>query len=122
MNHKTLSLPLLIASVVGIAFWFLAALLTNTREPWDASSYWIVVYPLALIVCAVLGYKFPDRPWRWAFVLFEAQFVAMCVRNGELGNLWPLGMAIFAVLALPDVLAGKVAAHLSQRSQGSAAR
>jgi hypothetical protein len=116
MNHKTLALPLLIASVVGIALWFLAALLTNKREPWDASSYWIVVYPLALIACAVLGYKFPDRPWRWALVLFEAQFVAMCVRNGELGNLWPLGMAIFAVVALPGVLAGKIAAHLSQRS------
>jgi hypothetical protein len=40
----------------------------------------------------------------------------MCVRTGELGNLWPLGMLLFAVVALPGALAAQVSARFSQGS------
>lgn len=58
---------------------------------------------MALVACAALGGACPDRPWRWALALFEGQFVGMLIRNGELGGLWPLGMLLFAVLAVPGV-------------------
>lgn len=104
--------PVLLAAVVGAALWFAASLLTGTREAWDAGSYWVIVYPVCILTCAYLGYAYPARPWRWALVLFASQFVAMSVRNGELGNLWPLGLALFAVIALPGVLAGTLASRL----------
>jgi hypothetical protein len=63
---------------------------------------------------AFLGYSYPERPWRWALVLFESQFLAMCIRNGELGNLWPLGMAVFAIIALPGIAAAKLASRFSR--------
>ena len=100
-----------IAGIAGFALWFGTSLLTGKREPWDASAFWAIGYPLAILACALLGYFFPERPWRWALVLFAAQFVAMCVRNGELGGLWPLGLALFAVLALPGIVAAKLAAR-----------
>jgi hypothetical protein len=109
-------LAIVLAASVGVALWFVASLLTSKREPWDASVYWVVAYPLALLACAFLGYRFPERPWRWALVLFESQFLAMCVRTGELGNLWPLGMLLFAVVALPGALAAQVSARFSQGS------
>jgi len=58
---------------------------------------------------------FPDRPWRWALLLFSGQFLGMCVRNGEIGNLWPLGLLAFGFLALPAVLAAFLAAKLASR-------
>jgi hypothetical protein len=106
----------IIAALTGIVLWFLASLLTARREPWDDASYWVVAYPLALTCCAFLGYRFPQRPWRWALVLFESQFLAMCVRNGELGNLWPMGMLLFAVIALPGVAAAQLAARFGRDS------
>jgi len=107
--------------VLGFALWFVSSLLTSKREPWDASSYWVLVYPLAIAACALLGYRYPERPWRWPLVLFEAQFIAMCVRNGELGNLWLLGMLLFAVIALPGIVAATVAARFSSASTQSSA-
>ena len=92
------------------------ASLTGKREPWDDSVYWTLAYPAAIGVVALLAYRYPDRPWRWALILFEAQFFAMCAANGELGNLWPLGMLLFAVIALPAILAAWLAAWLGQRS------
>ena len=111
-SRSTVSLAS-IAAVVGFALWFATAMLTGKREPWDATAYWALVYPLAIATCGLLGYLYPERPWRWAIVLFLAQFIAMCVRNGELGNLWPLGMALFVVLALPGVVAANVAVRFN---------
>lgn len=102
-----------IAAAVGAGLWFATSLVTGLREPWDARAYWVAAYPLSVVACALLGYSYPRHPWRWPLVLFAAQFVAMCVRNGELGNLWPLGLALFAVLALPGIVAAMVAARFS---------
>jgi hypothetical protein len=109
-------MAVLMAAVIGFALWFVAILFTAKKEPWDSAAYWVIAYPLAIAACAVLGYRFPERPWRWALVLFESQFLAMCVHNGELGNLWPLGMLLFAVVALPGVVAAKAAARFRRSS------
>jgi hypothetical protein len=105
--------PFTVAALAGFALWTLASLLTTRREAWDAGIYWALVYPLAIAACGLLGYRYPERPWRWALLLFEAQFLAMCLRPGELGNLWPMGMVLFAVIALPGMLAARLAAGIS---------
>ncbi|MGC4084679.1 MAG: hypothetical protein QM736_21830 [Vicinamibacterales bacterium] len=112
IERKT-AVPLCVALVIGVALWIAASLATGKREPWDASVYWTVAYPLALVASAGLGFVFHDRPWRWGLALFEGQFVGMVIRNGELGGLWPLGMALFAIIALPAIGAAHVAASLS---------
>jgi len=114
-SRATLS-PFLLAAALGALLWYAAAIVSGKREAWDAAAYWAVAYPAALLICAYLGYSYPVRSWRWPLVLFEAQFIAMCIRNGELGNLWPLGMALFAVVALPGILAARLGARFSLRS------
>lgn len=113
-DRKTV-LPTAVAVGVGIALWMGASVLSGKREPWDASLYWTAAYPLALALSAALGFAFPDRPWRWALALFEGQFLGMVIRNGELGGLWPLGMALFGVLGLPALGAAQIAAAMRSR-------
>jgi hypothetical protein len=114
MSNRSPLIPVAISVAAGIALWLVASALTGKREPWDASAYWAVVYPAAILMSAFLGYSYPERPWRWALVLFESQFLAMCIRNGELGNLWPLGMAVFAIITLPGIAAAKLASRFSR--------
>jgi hypothetical protein len=110
--------PALLAAVTGFVLWFAASLLTGRREPWDSSLYWTFFYPLALLACGALSYFHPRRAATWAFVLFGFQFVAMCVRNAELGGLWPLGLALFAVLAMPGVFVARHAVRMRERHDG----
>jgi hypothetical protein len=110
MNRRSAP-PLILAFIAGVVLWFVASAISGRREPWDGVAYWIVAYPIAILASALLGYRYPQRPWRWAIMLFESQFLAMIVRNGELGNLWPLGMLAFAAIALPAVLAAWLAAR-----------
>jgi len=113
-THKTTA-PTLIAFAAGLSLWLATSFVTGKREPWDASLYWSGAYPLALLACALLGYWFPQRAWRWAIVLFEAQFVGLCIRNGELGSLWPLGMVMFAIIAVPGIFVASYASRLKIR-------
>jgi hypothetical protein len=122
MSHRSPVRPLAIAFGIGMALWFAASLATGRREPWDDSAYWVVAYPLAIVASACLGLAYPDRPKLLAFALFAAQFLAMCLRNGEVGNLWPLGLALFAILALPGAVAAQLSARLRRRSDAGAGR
>ncbi|HQR53510.1 MAG TPA: hypothetical protein PLZ79_09595 [Burkholderiales bacterium] len=120
MSNRTAT-PLWIAIIGGALLWTFAAVLSGRREPWDDSGYWGMAYPASIVLAGCIGYFFPDRPWRWVLVLFAAQFVTMCIRNGELGNLWPLGLALFLVLSLPAVFVATVAAGFGRRSRGDEA-
>ena len=119
MNGRAFAWPVGLALAVGVVLWLLAGALGHRREPWDSAAYWAIAYPLAIAACATLGWRFPERPARWAWALFAGQFVAMVARNGELGGMWPLGLAMFAVLALPGVLAARWAARLSRAGRGA---
>lgn len=103
MNNRDARLPFVIAAVAGMALWFIASFKLGKREPWDDQFYWGAVYPIAVLASGVMGVFFPDRPWRWVLTLFLAQCVAMTIRNGELGNLWPLGMLLFCIIAIPAI-------------------
>ena len=115
MDEQRASVPIAIAAAIGMALWFAVSLTAGGREAWDTSAYWAVAYPVALGACAVLGFVFPHRPWRWAVVVFLSQFVAMVLRSGELGSLWPLGLALFVVLSLPGVVAARFGSRLKAR-------
>jgi hypothetical protein len=97
-----------------MALWFAGAAMTDKREAWDSGIYWSLFYPLAIGASALLGYLFPERPWRWAVTLFAAQFLAMVLRSGEIGNLAPLGLVMFAILSLPAIFAALLAARLKR--------
>jgi hypothetical protein len=98
-----------VAVAAGVALWLAASAITGRREAWDAGLYWTLFYPLSLVACALLGYRFPERPWRWALGLFFGECLAMGLRNGELGNLFPLGLVVFGVLSLPGVFVARFA-------------
>ena len=115
MNESRSSVACTVAIAAGMALWFAASIIAGRREAWDAGIYWAVFYPIAILTCGLLGYYFPDRPWRWALALFLAQFVAMAIRNGEIGNLSPIGLIVFAVLALPGIAAAKFASGVKRK-------
>lgn len=106
-----------ISIVAGVVLWTLTAAIGGRTEPWDAPGYWSVAYPLAIALAGVLGYVFPQRPWRWAVVLMFMQGAVMLFSGSGLGLL-PLGLIVLGVLSLPAVAFASFAARLSQRKGG----
>ena len=69
----------------------------------------------ALIGAAVLGYAFPNRPWRWALVLVCSQMLVMMASGSGLGLL-PLGLLLLAILSLPAVAIARFGARMRLRA------
>jgi hypothetical protein len=104
-----------ISVLTGMVLWFAAMTSSRTREPWDDPAYWSLAYPAAIVACGLLGFFFSNRPWRWPLALFCGQFLAMILRAGALGNLWPLGLLLFLVLSVPGIAIAKLGARLNAR-------
>ncbi|MDH5264506.1 MAG: hypothetical protein OEX21_07145 [Betaproteobacteria bacterium] len=120
MSVQRSIVPLTIAAVSGMVLWIAASFISGKKEAWDASVYWTVAYPVAIVLSGVLGLLYPKGAWRWPLALFVFQFVGMVVRSGELGNLWPLGLLLFVVLSVPGMLVAKGATWLRARLAGGA--
>jgi hypothetical protein len=98
--------PYAIAVVVGVLGWDLARLLGSVREAWDHPTYWLIGYPLMLFAAFILGLGYPERPWRWAVAIVATQAawsLFLSFSTGGPGNLAPIGIVLFAVLAVPCV-------------------
>lgn len=112
---------LYVAALGGGALLWVATMVASGRsEAWDSPLYWSAAYPLCIALAALRGYVAPERPWRWALAVMLVQPVVMVFTSGSDFSLLPLGLALFAALAVPPLLAARLAA--SFRLRGSEAR
>jgi hypothetical protein len=121
-NQEASWLPFVLAATSGVVLWYATAMAAGKREAWDGGVYWIVGYPLSIALSALLGRRYPEIAFFWPFVHFWSQFAAMAMRNGEVGNLWPLGLIGITTLALPCAIAAEIAARFGRgnKNPGSA--
>jgi len=106
-----------IAAIGGAVLWQGTAFATGRREAWDASMYWVLAYPIGLVLAGVLAYLIPDRPWRWALAMMWAQPVIMVITSGSGFGLLPLGLIMFSFLAVPPIVVATVVAARRRKQE-----
>jgi hypothetical protein len=100
-NSPAASLFALVAGCCGGAYlWLWAAGFDLGREGWDNPTYFTRGLPALLVLCFVLGAVAPVRAWRWGIAPMAAQAVLAFAGNPT-ANLLPLGLLLFAGLAVP---------------------
>lgn len=103
-----------VAAVGGTVLWLATAAVSGRSEAWDAPLYWTAAYPLAVVLAALLGALSPLRAWRWGLTIMLVQALTLAVTAADFGLL-PMGLVVFALLALPLVGASLLAAALRGR-------
>jgi hypothetical protein len=109
----------LIALLSGTLIWLATMAASGRNEAWDSPLYWSAAYPLCMVLAAGLAYVEPERSWRWALAVMLVQPVVMLLTSGSSFGLLPLGLMMFAVLALPVILAARVGAWFRRRSSAT---
>ena len=102
----------------GASLWLAAAVVSGKREAWDASVYWTIAYPLSIALAGVLGFRVPEKAWRWGLAVMWAQALVLMVSGSDFGQL-PPGLIMFSILALPAVFVAMLAARLRLRRGNS---
>lgn len=116
MPRTSSTLPYAAAIAAGALLWLLTAAASGRREAWDSGLYWTAAYPLSIAVAGVLGYTHPERAWRWGLAVMLTQAVVLVLTAGGFGLL-PLGLILFALLALPAIAVARAAARLRVRRE-----
>jgi hypothetical protein len=111
---KATVLPLAIAALAGLLICLAISAITGKREAFDASLYFYAGIPLMCLVIFILGYHFPERPWRWTLAMAAGQALAIAIGGSSL-SLWPLAIVAMAVLSIPQFLAGMIGSRLARK-------
>lgn len=119
MTSRSVLLGALISAIVGIAYWAAVSGMLGGGEPWDASAYWTLAYPGALLLSAVLGFAMPVRAWVWGVIVVFAQVPVVVAVSGA-GPLLLAGVLYAAVLAIPAALVSGIAGWTRRRMRGAA--
>jgi ABC-type glycerol-3-phosphate transport system permease component len=108
---------LLFSVAVGVALQIGVWQATGAREAWDNPTYWTVGLPLAALAAACIGYLAVGTAWTATLLIVPAQVATMMVKNGEIGGLWPLSIALAFLMGLPFLLVAYVASRVRSRSR-----
>lgn len=108
----------IVAIAAGGAGWWSICWLSGRREAWDVSEYGSIAYPLFALTTLVLGYLGRIGAWRWPLGLALGQFAGATLHEGELSNLWPLSLVIFAMYSAPLLATAWYGARLRRWRDG----
>jgi len=97
--------------VVCIIFWTVVSWLSDTAEPWDAAGYWTTVYPVALVLSAILGATFQRYGLIAGAVVMFAQ-LPVVVASAEASPLLAAGVIYAALLSIPAMMLSWLSARL----------
>ena len=106
-----------IAITGGAILWLVTRAVSGRNEAWDSSLYWTAAYPFTIVLAGILGYSAPSKPWRWALAVMLVQAVVLAITASGFGLL-PLGLIMFAILALPPIGAALIMAGMRKRRDG----
>jgi hypothetical protein len=109
---------LVAAILTGVALELGIHALSGRREAWDSEQYWTIGIPAALAMSFALGFLSRGRNWIWTLVVSPSQVATMMVRSGEFGTLWPLTIALSALLSAPFVVSAFVGSRLRRTRPG----
>lgn len=105
-----------IAAVAGCTLWILAMTVGDRNEAWDSPVYWTISYPLAIVIAGAIAWRIPERPWRWGLAIMFSQAIVLAITSGDF-SLLPLGLVMFAVLAIPPIALGYVTSGIRVRTR-----
>jgi hypothetical protein len=110
-NHV---LPYVISFIAGLVICLVITVTTGRKEAWDAPVYFTVGIPVMCLVIFALGYRFPQRAWRWALCMAFGQSVAMVMGGGS-ASLWPLAIIAMTVVSLSQFIVAMIASGIAKK-------
>ena len=111
----------IISVVAGVAF-FVVARSTNLFVERNAYTLYGLIVAMFVVPC-IIAFLTPEKPWRWAILIVfgvlagdVAAIFRDLAKDSTSHNIWPMELALLAVVATVCTLAGAfTGAHVSKR-------
>ncbi len=100
------------AALIGLLTCLTLTIFTGDDIAWDSNLYYLVAVPVMALLAYMLGYSFPDRPWRWVFSMAAGQFCSIAFVEDAL-VLWWLTAGFLLLASVPQLIAAYVGASVA---------
>ncbi|HSE60476.1 MAG TPA: hypothetical protein VLA99_17375 [Nitrospiraceae bacterium] len=110
--------PFAASAAAGLVVCLAISLVTGRKEAWDSEVYFSMGIPIMCVLIFAIGYRFPERTWRWTLSMAVGQAIAMLSAGNSL-SLWPLSLMAMTVLSVPQFVVGSVASRLATCKAGT---
>ena len=117
MTYRKTIIAYILSGTAGLLIWLGFMFLTEGPDAWDSGEYFFYGWPLMMVIAGLLGAFFPVQPWRWVIMMVSVQFFALVALSDGSGNLLPVSLSIFTVVAAPCVAAAYLGAYLKRRAR-----
>lgn len=114
MHVPRFVIDLVLIAALGGCLWLFVCWIAGTREPWDASFYWTVAYPVSVFLACALGFTMGCRAWIAGVALTLAQFPVMLLLAGA-NSMSLFGLFLLCVLAIPASILSAVSGWIGIR-------
>ena len=104
-----------LAALGGALVMALVLALEGGGDPADGLFLYAVGIPAGIALSVALAWARPTGSWGYGFVYTVAQCATAFAVGGP-GNLWPLALVWFAILALPMIAAALLTGWLRRRT------
>jgi hypothetical protein len=114
VNTKNKYITPVILALCGFGVWFLISSAFNMREAWDGPGgkpYFIAM----LLLNAAAGFIEPERKMLKGLASVVLQPLAIFVKSGEVGSMFPMGLIAFFVLGLLFSIAAALGAFIRNK-------
>jgi hypothetical protein len=115
LHDRRAYIPIAASAWSGFLVCLVISIATGRKEAWDSPVYFSVGIPVMCALMVAIGFRFPDRAWRWTLSMAVGQTVAMLSAGNSL-SLWPLSLVAMTVLSVPQLVAGSIASKLALKN------
>lgn len=102
-------------------YWAMVCGVSDVREPWDASGFAYVWYPLSIAGSAIAGCRLGHRGWLAGLAMTFSQLPLWWLQAG-IGPMIGIGLPFLAVLAIPPAMVASLVGRLSAAAHARRSR
>lgn len=102
----------------AMAYWQVVCWSQSVAEPWDAELFWVLWYPLSIVVAVIGAVGARGHRSDPGIVVAVAQGLTMWI-NGLGESSWPFALATLAILAAPAIAASVAVVHALSAASAS---
>lgn len=104
-----------ISILLGVGLWTVISKTTGKSEAWDSGIYFSIGVPFLFVSNLILGMISPKDSVKWGLISTFSQIIPLAIFSGEVGGLWLMGLLLFFILSLPNMLANIIGSFFNKK-------